>query len=69
VIDSLSQPADGSRDPAVAIATLVKGEDGLDAVLERGMPIGQRRNLPLIIERAARQACQLQQAGKRMERP
>jgi len=69
VIDALSQLAEGCRDAAIAIAALVKGEDGLDAVLEGCMPIGQRGGLLPIVERAACQASQLQQAGNRMERP
>jgi len=69
VIDVLSQPTKRCRDPAIAVATLVKREDGLDAVLEGCMPIGQRGGLLPIVERAACQASQLQQAGKRMGWP
>ncbi len=69
MVDALTRLAQLRSHPAIAVAALVAVEDGLDRLLQRHMAVRARGCLLPVIERAARQLRQIEQALKRMQRP
>lgn len=69
VIDHLSELTDRSRYPTIAIAPLVSVEDRPDARLQCSMPVARRQQFLPVMEGAACQTRELQQACERMKWP
>ena len=65
VVDLLAQLPNRRGDASIAVSPFVAGEDGADLLLQRLMLVAGLRCLLLVVEGAARQAGQLEQAGQR----